>query len=249
MPKVFKLSFQAEGVDNISVEGELSDSEFAALNQYLHQFDDLSQCRPLQEGFPCNAHVKWDKESGLKVEAELPDRDTLSILLHRMRPFILHDEPASYIKITGILGRKLDNPYLRRLLREQRELYDGRKSQQLMRLSSGDIVINSEKVLSDWLNSHEYHRDPDKRKAIDDLFARTPGELMKAMLVSLVVDKVQAVQNMAAIVALVLGKNDTLKFTIHVKRPAEAPKMSSGSSPELPNTDESLNRNSNERVE
>lgn len=247
MPKVFKLSFHAEGIEPISVEGELSDSEHSALNQYLHQFDDLSQCRPLQEGFPCNTHVKWDKESGFKVEAELPNRDTLSILLHRMRPFILQDEPASFIKITGVLGKKLDNPFLRRLLREQRELYDGSKSQQLMRLSSGDIVINSEKVLSDWLNSHEYHRDPDKRKSIDDLFARTPGDLMKAMLVSLVVDKIQAVRNIASVVALVLGKNDTLKFTIHPKGSDGAPKVPSESAPQLPSTDASPNNNSNER--
>jgi hypothetical protein len=172
----------------------------------------------MQTGFPCNVSMSWTKETGMKVQAELPDRDTLSILLHRMRPFILQDEPASFAKVTAILGKNLDSPYLRRLLREQRELYDGRKSQQLMQISTGDLLINSERVLSDWLNSHEYHRDPDKRKAIDDLFALLPGDLMQAILVSLVVDKIQAVKNIAAIVAFVLGKNDTLKFTIHMNQ-------------------------------
>lgn len=225
MPKSFKLTLRAESLDEITLEGELSDSEHCSLNQYLHQYDELVQCRPMQTGFPCNVSMNWDKDTGMKVQAELPDRDSLSILLHRMRPFILQDEPASFAKVTAILGKNLDSPYLRRLLREQRELYDGRQSQQLMQISTGDLLINSERVLSDWLNSHEYHRDPDKRKAIDGLFALLPGDLMQAILVSLVLDKIQAVKNMAAIVAFVLGKNDTLKFAIHMNRvtpPADA---------------------------
>jgi hypothetical protein len=230
VPKAFKLTLCTESLDEITVAGELSDAELDSLNQYLHQYDELVQCRPMQEGFPCSTTVNWDKDLGLKVEAELPDRDTLSILLHRMRPFILQGEPSSYAKVAGILGRKLDSPILRRLLQEQRELYDGRKSQQLMRISSGDVLINSERVLSDWLNSHEYHRDPDKRKAIDDLFARMPGELMRAVLVSLVVDKIHAVRNMATIVAFVLGRNDKIKFAIHMKGLEKAPGGLTGSS-------------------
>lgn len=217
MPKSFKLIFRNESLGETTVEGELSDSEHDSLNLYLQQYDKLVQCRPMKEGFPCNVEVKLDEDSGLKVKAELPDPDTLSILLHRMRPFILQDEPVSYTKVSAILGKKLDNQFLRQLLREQRELYDGRDSQKMFRISSGDVIINSERVLSDWLNSHEYHRDPDKRKTIDDLFARMPSELMQAMLVSLVVDKIKAVRNIAALVAFVLGKNNQLEFTIHRK--------------------------------
>lgn len=212
MPKPFEFTLQIKGRADLVVRGQFSDDENAVLLRYLEQYDQLKQSRPLREGFPCEFSLKWEEGMGIKTEASLPDSDTLSILLHRLRPFILQDEPASYVKVTAMIGRRVDDLYTQQLLREQRKLYDGRDAQRQMRISSNEVIVNSERVLYDWLNSHEYHRDPDKRETVDALFERTPGDLMRALLVSMLVDKVKAVRNIASLVAFILGKTKSLQF-------------------------------------
>lgn len=215
MSRAFHLTLKCEGHNDLVVEGEFNDHEYEMLLQYLDQHEQLVSSKPLREGFPCELSLKWDQESGLRVDANLPDNDTLSILLHRLRPFILKKEPASFVSVTAVLGRRLDNPYLRQLLKKQHMLFDGRQFQQMMQIVSNDVIVNSDQMLSDWLNSHEYHRDLDKRQAVDDLFARTPGELSRAILISMVVDKVKAVRHIASLVAVVLGQSNELNFKAH----------------------------------
>jgi len=212
MPHPFQLTMKIEGRADGVVRGEFADGECAVLLHYLEQNGQLAQSKPLREGFPCDFSIMWAEGTSLEVETSLPDNDTLSILLHRLRPFILKNEPASFETVSAIIGRRIEDPYLRQLLREQRELYDGRKSRQLFRIASNDVVVNSERVLHDWLNSHEYHRDPDKREAVDALFERMPGDLMRAILVFMLVDKVRAIRYLASLVAVLLGKTESLQF-------------------------------------
>jgi hypothetical protein len=212
MPQPFELTMKIEGRPDFVVVGEFSDGEHSTLRFYLKQHDELVQSKPLREGAPCSISLKWDQEAGLRVTASLPDDDTLSILLHRLRPFILKKEPASFAAASSIIGRRVKNPYVRQLLREQRELYEGRRLQQQMQIVSNDVLVNSEKVLFYWLNSHEYHRDPDKREAIDALFERMPGDLMRGIFVSMLLDKVEAIRNVALLVTVLLVKGEHLQF-------------------------------------
>ena len=215
MLQPFKLTMKIEGRPDVVVAGEFSDGEHSTLQLYLKQHDELVQSKPLREGAPCSISLKWNQETGLRVTTSLPDDDTLSILLHKLRPFILKKEPASFAAVSSIIGRGVKNSYVRQLLREQRELFDGRRSQQQMQIVSNDVLVNSEKVLSDWLNSHEYHRDPDKREAIDALFERMPGDLMRGIFVSMLLDKVEAIRNVASLVTVLLVKGERLQFQVH----------------------------------
>src|ERR1044071_2622707 len=155
MPRQFQLTLQAEGRSDTTIAGEFSDEEAATLDAFLSQQKELADSKPLREGMPCNISVNYSEESGLQVSSELPTRDDLSILLHRLRPFILQNEPASFVKASNILGKHLTDPLLRQFIARQRELYDGRLAQRMMRVVSDEQVLNSEEVLSNWLNSHE----------------------------------------------------------------------------------------------
>lgn len=213
MPKPFKLTLQLESRPDIKVSGEFSDDEAAILDLFLGEYDKLSASTSGRQGIRCNIAVNYDEQVGLQVSAELPTADELSLLLHRLRPFILQSEPASVIRTMAILGKHISDPHLRLHLGQQRELYDGRRTQRVMKVVSDDQVINSENVLNTWLNAHEFHRDPEKRAAIDELFARVPGDLLRGLLVSMIVDRTRAVQNIAQIVAVVVGRSSTLQFT------------------------------------
>jgi hypothetical protein len=215
MPMSLELTLKIDGHADVQVRGHFADAEVTILQHYLEQYDLLVQSKPLREGFPCHISVKAGQGTGMEVETALPDNDTLSILLHRLRPFILQTEPASFVRVCAIIGKRIDNPSVRGLLRQQSRLYDGRTSQRLMKVALNEQILNSEKLLYDWLNSHEYHRDPDKREVIDELVKHMPDNLMRGILVSMLVDKVQAIRNVAALLALIFGKSKSLEFQTH----------------------------------
>ena len=212
MPKPFELRLELEECDPIVVGGTFTDREIETLRLYLDQHEELARSKPLREGFPCGFSIKGERGSDIQVTATLPDNVTLGILLHRLRPFILQNEPASFTVVSAIVGRRVDNPHLRQFLGCQHMLYDGRDFQHAVRIVSNEVVVNSEKVLCDWLNSHEYHRDPDKRDAVDALFAIIPDNMKRAILVSMLVDKVRAIQNLASLIAVLLGKLSHLRI-------------------------------------
>jgi hypothetical protein len=206
------LILKGEGLADAEIRGEFSDDEHAVLTAYLQQYDELVQSKPMQLGFPCHFEVRV-ANGEMYVTSQLPSSDDLAILLHRLRPFILDEEPASFNRVSGILGKHNPHPHVRHLLGEQRRLYDGRDMQQQITIRLNDIVVNSERVLRDWLNSSEYHRDPDKRRAVENLLQGMPNDLFRGILVSLLVDKLKAIQSVASLVALMLGKIQELDFT------------------------------------
>lgn len=222
MPHPFELTMKVEGRSNVLVRGEFTDPEYETLLCYLDQYEQLAQSKPLKEGFPCGFHVKGERGSNLEIETSLPDKDTLSILLHRLRPFILEKEHTSFVVVSSIVGRRVEDPHIRQLLRQQRAMYDGRQFQQMMRIEMNSVVVNSDQVLRDWLNSHEYHRDPDKREAIDTLFNSFPGDFARGILISMIVDKVRAIGNLASLAAVLLGKTSSFQFTAREAEPESA---------------------------
>jgi hypothetical protein len=92
----------------------------------------------------------------------------------------------------------------------------------MMRIEMNRVVVNSDQVLRDWLNSHEYHRDPDKREAIDTLFNSFPGDFARGILISMIVDKVRAIGNLASLAAVLLGKTSSFQFTAREAEPESA---------------------------
>jgi hypothetical protein len=214
MSKKYQLDLQIEGQSNIQIEGELLDEDFKILEMFLMQYDELARSGPLQRGLPCHIVLNFNETEGLSSTGELPSKDDLSILLHLLRPFILHNEPASFNRACGILKKQFSNPHLRILISQEQEVYTGRRLQRIMKISSDEVIINSEKVLNDWLNSYEYHRDLSKRQTIDKLFEYIPKDFLKGLLVCLVFDKVDAIRDIAKIIRTLFGKEPKLTFKI-----------------------------------
>jgi len=210
----FHLELNAEGHETVVCDGEFTDDEAATLELYLQQYEAVAASPALSSGLSCNMQINWDQDAGT-VRVDLPDEDTLSVLLHRLRPFILANEPASYLTVSSIIGRRVDTPPVRDLLKRQRREYDGRAFQESVVISINDIVVNSERTLMDWLNSHEYHRDPDKREAVAVLLESFSGDFARGVFVNMLIDKMRACGNLAALVAVLLGKQKTLTFRSH----------------------------------
>ena len=85
----------------------------------------------------------------------------------------------------------------------------------MIRISSDDVLLNSEKMLLDWLNAYEYHRDKDKKESIDKLHQMFPLEASKAVFLHLLSDKAQAIYNLTGFIRVFIGKQRD--FTLHAK--------------------------------
>ena len=212
MARQVRLTLTDPDNDLIHIDFALSDDEVSALESFVSAHRRLSTSKPGREGIPWNVNVSHKTGEGTRVAAELPDEDTLSILLHRLRPFILKNEPGSYDKVMRIIGRHIAQQDVRNLLKNDRRLYDGRVAQSQLRLMSCGMVVNSENTLQDWLNSHEYHSDRDKRDAVAELLDGPLGELPRALLISMLLDKMCAINNAAGIVGLLLGLVGEYRF-------------------------------------
>lgn len=212
MARQLRLTLRVPDNAPIHISFELSDHEVSALETFVSAHRRLAASKPGREGIPCNVNVSHKNGEGTTVTARLPDEDTLSILLHRLRPFILKNELGSYDQVMGIVGRHIDQQVVRNLLRHDRRLYDGRSAQSQLLLLSRGMPVNSEKTLQDWLNGHEYHSDRVKRDAISELLDGPLGELPRALLISMLVDKTRAIENAAGIVGLLLGLVGEYRF-------------------------------------
>ena len=149
------------------------------------------------------------------LKSEVPTDEELAALLHRLRPLILQEEATSYQQITALLGRRFTHEFVRGWLKTQRMLFDGRNNQALVRITSNGTLINSEQTLFDWLNGYEYHRDPAKRDKIAALHHVIPLEHSMPVLVGLLGDKVQAITQLAALIAVILGQQDKIDIIGH----------------------------------
>jgi hypothetical protein len=74
--------------------------------------------------------------------------------------------------------------------------------------------VNCQKVFDDWINSEEYHRDHDRKKSIDSLLERVPGPLFYGLIVSLLIDKTNAIGNIASLASVVVGRTHELRGQI-----------------------------------
>ncbi len=146
------------------VECELDASELDRLERFYDQTEELSRLSIVKNGIPCNLNINYDKEKGMAFNVTLPPEENILALLHKLRRFILNDEYASYNRVTGILGRKVNNPNIRATIKRQRKIYEGQEFRSQVRITSDGIVINSEEVLFTWLNSFEYHNDRLRRQ-------------------------------------------------------------------------------------
>jgi hypothetical protein len=187
------------------------DNEVTLLDQYLASVDDLLQLEIARAGVPSSFEMKIDNGQITYMKSDVPPGSDVAALLHRLRPLILTDEPANYLRVASLLGKRFEYPYLRQVLKEQRHLFDGRDNQQLVRITSNGTLINCEQTLFDWLYGYEYHRDPSKRAKIASLHRLMPLEHSIPVFLDLLADKVQAIVQMASMISVILGHEQSVQ--------------------------------------
>ncbi len=161
-----------------------------------------------RSGIPASLQTNLGRESQeLSSQAELPPDDDVAALLHKLRPFILQKEPTYFMTVCSILGKHLNNAYIRGFLKQTRHLFDGRQLQSKFRITvNAEALLNSDAVLDFWLNAHEYHKDREKQKKLEELTHMPTLDSAKVVFFILLNEKMRAIYATASLVASVLGK-------------------------------------------
>lgn len=215
MPHDVQLSLKLADRDaKVELVASLPESDWEILESYLGYVAQLGEAEYIKSGMPLSLRVTWNQTEGLTASGDFPAWDSVVVVLHRLRPLILTSEHASFDRTCGVLGRHFRDPGFKAILSEIRQLYDGRVLQRQIQLTSADLILNSEKVLMDWLNSYEYHRDQDKKALVDRLFRMMPVDISRAVMLLLVVGKVEAIRSLGGLVELVQGKRRDFEATI-----------------------------------
>jgi hypothetical protein len=191
-----------------------STDELQLLRQYQGHVNDIRETRFYKEGRGVHLNVTWAEARGLVTTVSTPPWDDVQFLLYKLRPIILHDEPASFNRTKSLLGRRFKNSPLTPLLKFLGDQYTGQRMQAMVKMRSNGVLMNCEEMLFTWLNAHEYHRDAEKQVLLETLHKVLPLKWSQGVFVCLVIEKVKAADNLSQLCDLMLGKCDTFEFRI-----------------------------------
>jgi hypothetical protein len=215
MPHRVRLGFKGgENEPHRYVEADISDADWTALLNYRKYATDLRATEIVRAGAPCKLSLRFNAQTGMSYSTELPPDDSVLALFHRLRPFVLNDEPTNLYRVLNIIKRAFDDAGFRRFLDALKEFSSGRRMQAMILMKSNDVVINCDETLQKWLNAYEYHRDPDKQKEIDALHELFPLEASRAVFVSMMFDKARAILVVADLIGVISNEMQSLECRI-----------------------------------
>lgn len=215
MPHEYKLTIVDKRTDESIVStGTFDDNDWECLENYVKYADELLATTFIQDGANFSFELKGDSQSGTVIESNLPPWNEVTIFLHKFRPVGLQSEETYFHKVCNILTKRIVEQVFRSMVQEQRDIFSGKRMQEVFRIQIGEIILNSEKVLFDWLNAYEYHREKDKRKFIEGLHTIFPLDASKVLFLSLLYDKFQAINNLASIIRVVIRRQDYVECEV-----------------------------------
>ena len=184
--------------------------EWALLVDDVDYASDLAATKFVSDGHGTKLHFSYEEGSEPVWNVDVPPEEIVHALLHKLRPLFLQDEPASFLRVRSTIARSLHGTELLPFLRWTLALYDGREMQKTIVMQSNDQVMNSEKMLSTWLNGYEYHRERQKRELLESHNKIMPLEWSRGVFLTLLVENVKAIMQLNALVELLLKKRQTL---------------------------------------
>jgi hypothetical protein len=148
--------------------------------------------------------------------SSLPSDDEIAAFLHRLRPFYLQKEAFHFNTVCNTIGAHICDDAVTDCLREWKRHYDARASRQVFEIAAAGKILNSEEFLDHYLNAYEYHYDPDRRKAIDDISAHFPLEAQKAIIVLLLSLRLNAINKLASFLLTCFSREDGQPITLQM---------------------------------
>lgn len=207
MEREYKLTLSVKNTnETLTLEGQFDLDDWNRLEDFVEYADDLLKTPYFQNGMQSSFKISWDHESGMSFHTQLPPWGDVIEFLHMYRPLGLKSESTYFYDICNILSKELAHPYFRNMIKQQRDVFSGKTLQTQYQIKVNDIVLNSEKVLYDWLNAYEYHRNKEKRALINSLNSMLPSDTTKAIFLGMLAEKASAIHDITVFTRVILGK-------------------------------------------
>jgi hypothetical protein len=204
------LTIMCPDGQSLTVDLRLSDGDVSLIHDYLAAFGSLTAAPGFSRA-PQYAEYARDPEVGTVFRWKpMLTPDEKDLLMYRLRPLILQEEPFSFYNVANILGKGVSDRRVRRFLKSERSRFSGEYWRKMWQISCDETLLNSEEMFRKWLNSAEYHRDPDKRREVEELIRQSVPGLFQWVQTTMTFEKVEAVGNVAALARVVVGLNDSL---------------------------------------
>jgi hypothetical protein len=212
------LTISTDGKDSeLKVEGEFAESEWTTLTDFKEAVRRVIECQMFKNGREIRLSLSATKGRPAALAAEVPPHHEIAELLHCLRPIVLSSEPFSFGRVQKILGLRLKAEPMRGFLKSVRRKFEGKVMQEHVRITANDLIVNSEKTLMLWLNSHEYHRDPDKREELSRAHAILPLSASQPLFLLLLREKVEAACNLASLISVIDGEQKTVLVELNAE--------------------------------
>lgn len=210
--KTVNLVAKAEEDETVEQRIELTfeDTEIEKLRLFMRNFERFKDADLIQKGIPELKNMGWDTKQGRGLTFEFTDFDYKDVyeLLHLARPFFLTEEPASFERTCGILGKRGKGTVLTGTLKLIRTLYEKGEYQSLFQVTLGGTPLFHESTLKAWLNGMEYHQDQDKREQIEKLEAALSQKAARGIFVSQLSGRIDAIFELADIIGMIIFRID-----------------------------------------
>ena len=210
--KTVKLVAQDEEDETVEQRIELSfeEAEIEKLRLFMRNFERFKNADLIQKGIPELKKMGWDTKQGQGLTFEFTDFDYKDVyeLLHLARPFFLAEEPASFERTCGILGKRGKGTVLTGTLKFIRTLYEKGEYQSLFQVTLGGTPLFHESTLKAWLNGVEYHQDQDKREQIEKLEKALSQNAARGIFVSQLSGRIHSIFELAHIIGLIIFRID-----------------------------------------
>lgn len=181
------------------IQIEFEDTEWAILEAFHAEAERLRASKFVQEGQGGSISINLNSKLGLTTKAKPVDVEALSAMLHRARPFLLNDEQVYFYKVLNLMKRRTrEYPAFMETLKAIKGQFDLTRMYKFKIFGSLGNVPTSPKIVMDWLNAHEYHRDPKKRDKLEQsLGAFGKDQSGTPVVLFVLVDMIQAVFNLS----------------------------------------------------
>ncbi|MCK4577397.1 MAG: hypothetical protein KAU50_01325 [Candidatus Marinimicrobia bacterium] len=208
----WKYSITIKDEERVEHAAQFEDDEWVQLQLYEEYAAELKSTRFVSENGPQRLNLSYSQESGFAHDIEMPDKEKVISLMHRLRPFILNDEKTNFSRICNIITKCVSDDKIRSIIKSQKIIFTGKQLQSLFKIESNSIVINSDETLNMWLYAFEYHRDMEKREQLLTLTSVLPLDVLRAFMIMMLSDKTRAIINVNAIIRLILGKEKRFRI-------------------------------------
>ena len=187
MAILHRINFGYDSLEQIEVGFREEDVQL--LEEFIAQARRVEQCSLAQSRMPSALKIELNQRSDSYASVTLPNWEHVEVFLHRMRPIILKNERTNFYKICNILSRNIPLSRAREQVKEERELYEGARIHGVVQVYSQEELLTSDRVLQDYLNGFEYHRDKDRQERLARLNGFLPLEAQRVLWYWLLLEK------------------------------------------------------------